>query len=54
MTHACNPSYSEGKDQEDGGSRLAWASSDTSRSTNKKLGKVVCAFIPVISATQEV
>jgi hypothetical protein len=24
VTHACNPGYSEGRDQEDGGSKPAW------------------------------
>jgi hypothetical protein len=27
VAHACNPSYSEGKDQEDHGLRPAWANS---------------------------
>jgi hypothetical protein len=27
VAHACNPSYSEGRDQEDRGSKPAWANS---------------------------
>jgi hypothetical protein len=27
VAHACNPSYSGGRDQEHGGSKLAWANS---------------------------
>jgi hypothetical protein len=27
VAHACNPSYSRGRDQEDGGSKPTWANS---------------------------
>jgi hypothetical protein len=31
VAHACNPSYSGGRDQEDQGSKLAWANSFCSK-----------------------
>jgi hypothetical protein len=37
VAHACNPSYSGGRDQEDQGSKLAWANSFCSK--KKKITK---------------
>jgi hypothetical protein len=46
MAHTCNPSYLEGRDQEDQGPRPAWAnSSQDSISTNKKLSVVLCVMV---------
>jgi hypothetical protein len=45
--HTCNPSYQGGGDQEDHGSRPAWAkSSQDPISTNKKWGIVMHACHP--------
>jgi hypothetical protein len=45
VAHTCNPSYSGGKDQEDQGSRPAWAKSKIPYQ-QKKLGMVACASYP--------
>jgi hypothetical protein len=47
MVHACNPSYSGGRDQEDFNLRLAHTNSyQDPISTNKKLAAVVCTCHP--------
>jgi hypothetical protein len=39
MAHAYNPSYSEGRDQADGGSKPAWANSSVRSYLKKTLYK---------------
>jgi hypothetical protein len=39
VAHACNPSYSEGRDQEDCGSKPAWANSSRDPILKKKPSK---------------
>jgi hypothetical protein len=39
VAHACNPSYSGGRDQEDRGSKPAWANSSTRPYLEKALHK---------------
>jgi hypothetical protein len=41
VAHACNPSYSGGREQEDFGSKAAWAKSSQdpiSKNTSQKIG----------------
>jgi hypothetical protein len=39
MVHICNPSYSEGRDQEDSGSKSAWANSSRDPILEKPITK---------------
>jgi hypothetical protein len=39
VTHACNPSYSGGRDQEDHGSKPAWANSSQDPVSKKPITK---------------
>jgi hypothetical protein len=39
VTHACNPSYSGGRDQEDYGSKSAWANSSQDPILKKPITK---------------
>jgi hypothetical protein len=40
VAHACNPSYSGGRDQEDRGSKPAWANSSTRSCLKKPFTKI--------------
>jgi hypothetical protein len=40
VAHACNPSYSGGRDQEDGGSKPAWANSSVRSYLEKPFTKI--------------
>jgi hypothetical protein len=54
VAHAYNPSYSGGKDQEDLGSKLAWANSSTSPYLQKpytKIGLVEWPKVKALSST---
>jgi hypothetical protein len=54
VVHACNPSYSGGRDQEDRGSKLTWANSlkdPISKKTFTKIGLVEWLKMKTLSSS---
>jgi hypothetical protein len=55
MAHACNPSYSGGRDQEDRGSKPAWANSSqdpiSKTPSQKRAGELVQGVGPEFKPT---